>query len=103
MHICMYMYSVHFMSALCFSKLLFVIHYTNVCVCLTFICPCLTAVFLLTVVTVAIVGIVIKRKRTMKAAIWRPEGPNGTPRSDSFDEDSPTAKRIVPGKERSSK
>jgi Notch-like protein len=50
-----------------------------------------------------VLGILLKRKRTMKAAIWRPEGPNTTPRSDSFDEDSPTAKRIVPGKERSSK
>ena len=45
---------------------------------------------------------VIKRKRTVRAAIWKPDQANtGTPRSASFEDDVPTSKRMVMGKEES--
>ena len=51
---------------------------------------------------VIVVLTVIKRKRTVRAAIWKPDQANtGTPRSASFEDDVPTSKRVVMGKEES--
>ena len=56
----------------------------------------------ITVAVIATVGI-IKRKRTIRAAVWRPEGQSNSTRSSSFDEDSSPAKRVVLGKDQSNK